>query len=392
MKAIMLVFGIFSSFAGASTFVGNGGNAGDVERLVTTRQITEGFRIISQGPANESLCTCRSVYKNHKICENLKSLSKQQASFCSKFLKKKSSELYHLLKDDNKIIFAWSHTPIMVKDREKIRDADAVTNRNNNTVIIYSNGFLDMNPSERVFLLSHEMFHFTQWRGRPLSDDGAIGPFDSSDGEKKLLNAMAAATVIAAEKNGLFSSYSSTLKRPQGWKERWIDLGFGSWATEENEDNVYHNDEYSSVELRYRHYLFDPLGFQASFQSVGESRTILTSISAEEKLQIIGAGLTYRIFPFSDPLTFWGQSHVVMNFSLEYLTGSYVISDPYVSIEDETNSFGASLEGKYYIPIEIGFWVYAGLGLGYHNYEYEALGAKYESLRTSLILGASYGF
>ncbi|MCB0366296.1 MAG: hypothetical protein H6624_16445 [Bdellovibrionaceae bacterium] len=389
---VFLIYCIAGTDSLASTFVGNGGNAGDVELLVTIRQIRGAAKSINVEGGRRDLCDCAHTYENHRICEGLNDLDEAQGRFCTQVLRKNSGVLFDLIRTDDAVTVKWTHEAISVKEEGDVRAADAVANPQDKTITLNQARFLELSPSERVFLLAHELMHFTSWEEKRIQDRGSIGPFTSNQGQRKLLNAMAAGLVMEVDRQDLFNQYKKTLKRPQGWKRHWLDLGFGSVnRTGGSIDNTYYLDSYSSTDFSYRYY-WSSFGLILNSHNGDESDKILTSITASESLSAFGVGLTYRYFPGSDPLTTSGQAQIVASALLEHLTSEYEVSDPFVGIQSKDTSLGLALECKYFIPLKWGMWGFAGGRVSVHDYAHPDLGLKYESIRYSLNLGASYAF
>ena len=90
---------ILGASAGASTFVGNGGNAGDVELQVTINQLQKAFVETAKPSADAAtkLCVCHEDFQGKPLCEMLKKLDEEQVRFCDAYIKEKSPELAELL-------------------------------------------------------------------------------------------------------------------------------------------------------------------------------------------------------------------------------------------------------------------------------------------------------
>ncbi len=389
---VLLLLAKLSQPVLASTFIGNGGNAGDVEREVTLQQILgaiEGFAQHNSIPQ----CECVPRYQNSSFCDTLKTLNEQQQQFCSKTLKTLSTPLKQVLAEDQ-VRFSWTDQSIRVKEGGSLRAVDAVTDPSQNKITIHLNGFLGMNDSQRVFLLSHELVHLMKYQGSHLNDTGSIGPFDGRDGKRKLINAMSASVVMAAYKKRLFKKYENTLDRPKPWKKHRLEAGVTgvSIVPSDSDTNVYANDSMSGGHLLYRYQSSSPWGGHIAYKYYSEEKTILTSIAAKESLNGGAVGVSYRLFPFKDPLSFLGHSHLIFEMQVEYYRAEYTVNDKIVSAEETTDALGGALNCKYYMPLGIGIWVYLGLGAGQLNYQFNTFGVKYDSPRTHTTIGVSYGF
>ena len=106
----------------------------------------------------------------------------------------------------------------------------------------------------------------------------------------------------------------------------------------------------------------------------------------------MGIGLSYKIFPFVDPLSFWGQSHFVLNATIEALTARYQIRDNFVLLEDTTTAKGVRLECNYYFPIRYNIWAYLGMAFLEQTYKFSNIGVDYDKNYSTTAIGVSYGF
>lgn len=349
----------------ANSYVGNGGNAGDVEWVVTLRQIQAGLLHAEQTKLDdEALCTCTETYTNHAICETLKSLSDEQARFCGSTLKAQIPVLKTLVSDNRNVRVSWTYDDIEVLEDGRRRAVDAVTDRSEAKITLNVPRFLAMNASERVFLISHELMHLTTLNGAPLTDEGAQGPYTTQQGSRQLINSMAAAVVLEADEAKAFERYNGTLKRPQGWKENWIDLSYGKINADPQ--SVYGIDDYGVYRVRFNHYFstfaggLSGLGMNVGYVELKGEKQTLATIQSKEKSQTFQAGVNYRIFPFKDPLSFFGQSHFVLSADVDYNQGTFNLKSTY---NDETaieKRLALSADVRYYIPVAASVWVTVG--------------------------------
>lgn len=343
---------LFVGAAHASTFVGNGGNAGDVEWLVTLKQISVGYETIAtNNPDDETLCTCSGSYTNSSICDALNSLTKPQRLYCGATLKQLLPQLRPLVRDPNTVHVTWTTDSIDVLEDGRRRNVDAVTDRTRGTVTMNNERFREMNPSERVFLIAHELTHLTSLNGAPVVDEGAIGPFMK---ERDLVNAMAAAVVIQADNGDAFKRYSSALSRPQGWRENWIE--YRVYGAHLQPQSIYAVDDYNMQSIRFTHF-FSAIGVNLEYIDMHGARTVLGSVNETEKAHSVNAGLSYRWFPFKDPLTAFGQSHFVLNADVDFVHGDYSLSDGYNNESASSSRVGFSGGLRYDFPLVWGLWI-----------------------------------
>jgi hypothetical protein len=355
MKILSLLLILVASAAHASTFVGNGGNAGDIEWDVTLKQIQMATSGIEKDPpADDLLCSCDDTYSNASICDALNSLSQEQRHFCGQTLKEQLPQLKPLIRDNKTVHVSWTTDRIDVLEDGHRRAVDAVTDRTLGQVTLNTDQFRGLNPTERVFLISHELMHLTTFNGKPLTDEGALGPFSSNDGSRRLVNAMAAALTIEAEEAGAFDRYRSTLNRPQGWKMTWLDLSFASPSG--SPQSVYGVRDFHESSFRVTHY-FSALGVNAEYSHLQGTKTTLSSITSDETINTLRAGLSYRVFPFKDPLTRFGQSNFALSADVDFARGSFNLKSAFNDESATSNKVGVSAAARYYFPIVIGFWL-----------------------------------
>ena len=381
-----------STLLWASTFVGNGGNAGDVELLVAKKQVSETFQMMLDLEVdNDELCKCVEEYQNDNLCVPLNSLNDKQQKYCVQVLNEKAKGLVDLVDTEGKVNFQWTHQAIEVIEGKKRRAVDAVADRDKMEITINQSRFLEMSPTERIFLLTHELFHFTEINGKPLTDEGPLGPFTGNEGSRNFINAAAAATAMQAVDNKLIRKYRSQLRRPQGWRKNWIDFSFGDSSSDVESGSTYATGDYSNVGIGYRHY-WGNLGVSLNYSKGMAQKTILTTIKADEEYKIFGAGINYRVFLFSNPLSRFGQSYLDLHVQIQSIEAKYQLRDTYVNLLDSDKKIGQSIGINYYFPLWVGLW--ATLGLNYSSYaiEFPQLGIKYGSSNSATLLGVSYGF
>ena len=377
-----------ASTAGASTFVGNGGSAGEVETLITLRQI---HRTYANFEPPEDLCSCSAQFENHSLCEMLKNLTAPQHQMCVDGMRERAQQMQDLA-DPSRVRIEWTHDRIEVMEMGEPRAVDAVANPKDNKITINQERFLEMKAFERLFLLTHELLHFTKEGDALVSDEGPLGAFPGPVGGRQYLNAMASGTVMQATDDGLFDTDHSILQRAQAWHHAWIDASVGTFSPgDPSTSSPYAMEHLATSSLAVRYYPWDQWGFVVGYASAQNSKTVLTEIQAREETQTLSFGVSYRIFPFANPLTATGQSHFVLNAMIEKLHGRYTVDENDVHGEWETDAWGQSLSCTYFLPIWK-FWLHAGATLHLDPYEYSDLGLRYDKPQITTHLGVSYGF
>ena len=334
------------------------------------------------------------MYKGRPVCEPLDALNEEQAKFCSATLYKIAPELMKVLGHREMIRINWINSPIEVNEGGQKRAVDAVANREKNEITINQPRFLHMQQSERVFLLSHEYMHFASLDGKPLEDRGEVGPFKGGDGSRDLINSMAAATAVM---QGTYpkeiKSYKAKLSRSQAWKTKWITLDVGGASVQGGYTDSFQFSNYTRTQLTMR-YQFTNWGVALSYRNETANKTVLGTIAVGENVNTLGAGVTYRIFPFSDPLTFWGQSHILLQAMAEYVKADINYSEDPIFNSGSTSTFGGSLAVNYYLPLFWGTWGYVGVAYEVHPYKYTEpdVNLNFNKNIFSEYLGVGYAF
>ncbi len=379
----------------ASTFVGNAGSRGDVERAVTLHQLADTYTLMESDPAAD-LCRCNESFANHPMCAPLSALTEEQEKFCSATL---SSQLAGNAKlvTSGKIHWEWSEGDMNVMENGRARSAEAVANYDEQTITIDQSKFTAMLPFDRMFLLQHELTHFNSINGIRMTDEGPIGPFLGKSGSRQLIDAMAAATVMRGVEIHIDDQYRKQLRRSQGWKKNWVGLRIGGVAA--NPSNTeYSPSTLSSTTIDYRRY-FTSWGTVVGLRQSNGQRSVLGSATADETRSTFLLGGTYRIFPNQNPLSYWGQTHIVINALLEVVSSRYKLFDDYIGQSKKSTTLGGTIEASYTLPLFWGIWGIAGVGLEYAPSRFvldstSQVSTKLENngIQSSAWLGVTYGF
>jgi len=393
MKHLMWLLLMTPLASFANTFVGNGGGAGDVELSVTKKQIEEAFRVINRKRDNEEavICKCNPTYSNRSVCEPVRTLDDKQRRFCSATLIKQAPEILRMATNDNAVSFRWTDEQIRVADRGETRAVDAVTNREKREITINLKRFLEMRQFERVFLITHELMHLTSLDGKPLVDEGGIGPFEGDEGGRRLLNAMGStAAVLQGEYPREIKSYKARLNRSQGWKPYWIDANVGQANMSGAPGGTFATDDFKRSQFTAR-YALGSFVFAASYGSQTSDKTALGTVKVNEEKEIFSVGIGYRIFPFGDPETFWGQTHFLVQVMADHVNADLKLTSNF-DLKYKTDVWGGSGALHYYVPVFWGLWGYAGVSYEVHPYKYEGVNVKYDKNIFSQYVGVAYGF
>jgi hypothetical protein len=412
IKFILLCFALcFPPSVIASTFIGNGGSPGDVELAVARKHVERTFREFSDyDRSGPSLCSCKPEFKDRPVCRVLETLTVEQATFCARVLYDKAGELQELMGQYSTVEFRWTRDSIEVRENNQLRAVDAVAERLKSSdpvtemtgssatgrLTLNVDRFLQMKTYERVFLLTHESFHLILWEGKPLVDEGPIGPFTGDEGGRTLLNSIAAAAVMEFYGSKIDRQFASSLSRSQAQKNFWLDLHYEALSSGQQNKTQFGMGDSNPVQFQARGYFlagnWGSIGAVGSLRQTEKTQTVLGSVELKEKIQWFGLGLTARVQPFEDPTTFWGQSHFVGNLKYELAKAAVSLKDPNVGTNEEADTSGVRAEVYYMMPFQWNLWVFLGVSYQTHQYQYRNINLKYDRNQVSSFIGVSYGF
>ncbi|MBS1971156.1 MAG: hypothetical protein JSU04_12655 [Bdellovibrionales bacterium] len=398
MRLLIFIFGLISAqHVMASTFVGNGGNAGDIEMQITMGQAQKSLAFIDGNKDNYTadLCTCSSQFEGRPVCDILKKLNQEQTRFCARFVSMKAGDLYRLLSEKGNLSVSWTHDQIEVQEEGRLRGADAVTDPKKMTMTLNQKRFLDLDENERLFLFSHELFHLTTYQGKTLSDEGEIGPFKGPDGGRQFINAMAATVVMQANDYGVLREYAAAQKRSKSYKKTYVSVGYAAMTTPNDTTTAFDVNKTTGAQFGVRYQLTPEFGVLGQMSLLRGEKVVMSTINAKEERNVLGLGASYRFFPFANPLTSWGQSHLVLSATVDLLSGTYKYDEQGVGGSAKTSSTGFTVGCNYFIPFDSGLWAYAGASYSTLNYTYNLdnqVDLKYKDNGTTFALGVTYGF
>lgn len=398
-KWVALYLALSAVAAQANSFVGNGGNKGDVELAVTLMQIQETLKVlVSQSPESDGLCVCNKMYSRSPLCEPLKALNPAQVKYCGEGLLQQAPVILKLVGERGQVRVRWTDSPIEVMENGQTRAAEAVANRKTGEITVNQAAFRSMHPAERVFLLTHELMHFTDVQGQALTDKGALGPFAGEDGSRDYINAVAAsASVLQGAYPKQIKSYRAKLQRSQAWKNLWLTADLGTSFMDRKPGTNYGFNNYFRAGLMAR-YQWSHFGVFLGYRNLQQDKKLLDTIQLKEDINIFSLGATYRIFFADDPLTFSGQMHLLVKAAAEYVRSDYKLSEEVPSagytLEDTAHAsvLGAMVGVEYYIPLFWGLWTNLGVSYEYHPYVLKTFDLKYDRNNFSAYGGLSYAF
>lgn len=392
-KTIIILLLSLKSLTLASTFIGNGGNAGDLELEVSRNVIVKTLSAISREKGSDTpLCTCPENLKGLPLCQGIANLNESQVQFCQKLIKDNATLIGLQLKNELQLV--WTDQNLVVQELGQSISVDALANVNSRIITIQKDRFLERKSFERNFLLSHEAFHFIKYDSKPILDEQKIGPFQSATGGRDLLNAMASA--IVAESNNLFiaQEHVDDLKRSRKSNDHWINLDMKSFQAKEDLGTLYIPEKYKGYGISYNYYLTDSFGIGAQYSKFEAKEKFFDTINASETLNIIGLNALYRVSISEQSLSFWGQSFLQFHAGFEFMRTNFKLQEPPLDTDDTSENTYLSLGGNWYFPLNSGLWITLGLDYNRPQYSYSKkfIDANFSKYRTITSIGVSYGF
>lgn len=377
--------------AWGGTFVGNGGSSADIALQVTLTQLTETLEMLDESE-QESLCHCEERFlEASPSCQALISLNQKQQNFCAQLLKELLPQLSQLASPSREIEFRWTHQSMEILSDSRPIGADAVANRELKQITLYQKRFEEQSVTDRLFLITHELFHFTKWRDKDLVDSGSIGPFESSDGGRQLINAMSNSLVVEALSSNVTLQHMTPLLRSHYNKRFWFQFGIQSQTHFTKQDTYLLSGPGSGLALEFRMQFHEPWCFFLKSSSLSFNSTDY-GLETTEFYRIYGGGVGYRFNFFSDPMSYWGQSFLLVKVGLNHFTSNYQVADQVTTLTDEaTGNFG-EISLSYFFPLHRGFWIYLETLHSNTQYSYPKLNLEQQKTNSTFVLGGGYAF
>jgi hypothetical protein len=389
--AILGIALLLTSKGLANTFVGNGGNAGDLELQMTLGEIERTASAIKDDTNTEAFCTCPQDYKGRAICEPLQEMDNEQKNYCQKTLKTKAEEILKLLSPQGGVKWDFTIEEMSTQENAGIRDADAVANSENFRITMERDPFISKKPPERMFLITHELLHLTKYEGHFIKDDVPTGPYKDREGGRKLLNAYGSAFAMYAHVHNIYSVLRGSQRRSKNYVNNWFSLNIGTNTGERN--STFSQNDVMGATLEYRRQFTSPWGifFRAGSFGAEKSDVVSTTKVTVDKSSF-ALGVSRQVLLFRDPLTYWGQSYLLLGAGLEYQKIKYKLDDGFVTVEDSATSTAALVRTQYYIPFIWGGWAFAEISATNHNYNLDKVNVKSTPIQGQIYAGVSYGF
>ncbi len=374
----------------SSTFVGNGGDAQDLDLSVTLAVIANVSQTLSGG-SNDSLCKCSEEWQENDICRVLRQLSTQEVKACQQILLGYGSQLAELAGRKSTVIYEWSYANMSVRSQaqpQKGRPVDAVTQPQKKRVIINRVRFQGMPPSYRVALLTHELFHLIPLEKGLMTDDEPAPPFASGH---VMLNALGAAVAMEANEREVFKDFHELRDVSRAGKVHRLYLeGRNIRHPEKSANSLLKSTNSGGTALGYI-YQPDSLGFNISGETTGYSGSAF-GVGITEKQAIYQLGVQYRFFPWNGYLSRWNELYVTTGLNAGFGTSYYKASSKYVDKSDKGSLLSVGGAAKMFIPLNRDLWITVGSEFRQLRYEYKTLRIKTIENQVVNTIGGGYGF
>ncbi|MBL7542780.1 MAG: hypothetical protein JNL11_03140 [Bdellovibrionaceae bacterium] len=381
----------------ASTFIGNGGQTGDLELAVSMKQIREAIvrmREVKIETPNRRFCVCPENYRDHQLCETVEKLNEDQKIFCDRFIQTQMSKLENASQTTQ---FEWVKTSIVNQNKVGTRVVDAVARKDKKLIYIDQSRFVDITGSQRMFLITHELFHMDTFDGIKLDDEDPIGPFKNEYGIRDLLNAAAASITLTSIDETVFQDYSRYLSQSRSTGRHWVGLYSASNSLQDDKSTNYKTEMTNGSRFAYQ-YQFDSLfgfGVTVNIQNQSGNKTIFGSARIDEKRSSKAVGVTYRYFLFNnmDPFTHYWNMFLQFELLTERMDATFKMHDEQSQLESSASSTSPVFRVNLFFPIKHGFWLNAGIDFSQHKMYYpREFDYTLVSKTPNFFLGASYGF
>ena len=374
----------------SSTFVGNGGDAQDIDLGVTLAVISN----VSQSLDNkslDSLCKCSESWQENDICRVLRRLSSQEVKACQQILLTYGPQLAGLASRKSPVTYDWSYSDMSVRSQaqsQKGRPVDAVTQPQKNRIIINRTRFQDMPPSYRVALVTHELLHLVPFEKGLMTDEDPAPPFASG---RAMLNALGAAIAMEANEREVFKDFHELRDVSRAGKVHRLYLeGRYIRHPEKSSNPLLKSPNSGGTALGY---MYQPgsLGLNISAETTEYSGSAF-GIGITEKQAIYQLGVQYRFFPWNGYLSRWNELYLTTGLNAGFGTSYYKASSNYVDKSDKGSLLSVGGAAKMFIPLNRDLWITVGSEFRQLRYEYKTLRIKTIENQVVNTIGGAYGF
>lgn len=386
-SALCLLGFCLSHIAEASTFIGNGGNTADLQLQVTLATIHRTADDLDTD--TNVLCRCPAEWTSGEMCESLRSLSKEEVLFCQKTLTNQAQALAEISAKSSPVVFRWSSEEIATSEvGGKVRDVDALVVSGKGQIVIQRDRFMSMTASQRVALLTHELFHILPIEGRQINDSEKVGPFQKG---MLLLDALGAAMVIESVETGVKDELRGLENISRSNKKWWIFLDWKALNSPEKSTNERLRDQKSNATTLGFEYRYQMIGLRLLFDDTRYSAA-RSSILVKETTYSSGAGLSFSGTPFDLYLSRWSEVQLTGMIGAMFGTSEYEATDSATLLSDSSSLRTYLGQVQLMVPIYMGFWVNVGGEVRQVNAKYEKLNIRIDERQSAFSFGGSYGF
>lgn len=371
----------------ASTYVGNGGNAGDLDLSITLAAIRDS--LVELDSSSPNLCRCPEELAESEICGVLRALTAPQVQFCREMILQHKDSLVALMSSDGDLTFSWADETLKVQSNHEDgkRVVDAVAQSSRRSIILNRARFLEMPKSFRIALVTHELFHLVPFGDGYFTDQQAIPPY--RDG-RTLLDTLGAAIAMNAHDTGVIADFRHLDNVSRAYRPYVFQLDFKTVARSDGAAQdllAPTNQDGAALTFEYKPHA---LGFR-----IGVERTALSSryqgqLQVDETHSLISLGAGYHWFPVTARLSRWSETHLAAFVDTVYGSAQYRVQDHAMSLEDAGQVLGLQVTGQVSLPAVIGFWGILGCQARYLQYRYESLNINIKDLQRVLYIGGAY--
>jgi len=273
-------YGAQSQASRQSTFVGNGGNAQDLELASALAVVSSTAAGIEE--SSEGLCGCPDQWSQNDLCRVLRDLSAPEKKLCREALITHADELAKLSSRDSDVNFVWSERPISAKEgTAPERSVDAVTQPDKRTVIINRERFYQLPISFRVALLTHELMHMVKHDGHLINDETSAPPFKNG---RAFLDVMGAAVAVEANQKGTVQAGVKVMAVSKSRKNHWVSMNFGTIDHDSKSSKALLKTKQSGLSSLDYTYRPDQIGLQLAIEGQIYKNKYTSDIDVHETL------------------------------------------------------------------------------------------------------------
>lgn len=389
MNKFILIWVVMLSVASpAATFIGNGGSAGDLDVAIALEQIRRTAKQIDD--STERLCEC-SEKRSESLCAVLSALKKDQVQFCRNTLLKYQDELASLASRNSDIVIAWSTEDVRAAAtaQSQGRLVDAVAQSKERRIVLNRDRFLNLPATQRIALLTHELFHFIKIGDRYVDDEKPMPPFQKG---QHFLDVLGAAVAIEANNADVVDDFAALRQISRAHKP--YVLGFNVTLIDRSyvaERELLGMGSQLGIGFSFE-YKPNEWGVLSRWEYLTSSSDRIANATLYEATSLWSLGIYRHFHPFRSSLSRWMESHISVGIEGIYGRATFIARDRHVELRDDATVSGVKLGSQFYMPLAWGLWGVLGGEVRYVSYEYKNLNMPVRDFQTAYWFGGSYGF